>query len=336
MDATADGARIEVLLGRMTLEEKIGQMMVVAFRVWKEVPETAAETDSAVQEDPGVNVTELNDAIRQCIARYHFGGILLYAQNCRDAEQVLRLTADMQAASLAGGGLPLLIAADQEGGSVARLSFGTSGVGNMALAATGDPENAAFPIALQPGDSALILFADSCASRVGTGELARQLLAERGALPENAEITVMKNTADNAVDCLAAADRAEYVILVSRVYTPACLDSATEDGFSTAVFDQIIAARHAAGRPVIVVSCQIPYDAARFPDADAMLLCYGSSPMRSLLPATGEGSDYVPNLAAVLCACFGEEKPIGKLPVSLPILNDQYRPTQKILYMIQQ
>ena len=318
MDATADGARIEVLLGRMTLEEKIGQMMVVAFRVWKEVPETAAETDSAVQEDPGVNVTELNDAIRQCIARYHFGGILLYAQNCRDAEQVLRLTADMQAASLAGGGLPLLIAADQEGGSVARLSFGTSGVGNMALAATGDPENAAFPIALQPGDSALILFADSCASRVGTGELARQLLAERG------------------VDCLAAADRAEYVILVSRVYTPACLDSATEDGFSTAVFDQIIAVRHAAGRPVIVVSCQIPYDAARFPDADAMLLCYGSSPMRSLLPATGEGSDYVPNLAAVLCACFGEEKPIGKLPVSLPILNDQYRPTQKILYMIQQ
>lgn len=106
MDATADDARIEALLGRMTLEEKIGQMMVVAFRVWKEVPETAAETDSAVQEDPGVNVTELNDAIRQCIARYHFGGILLYAQNCRDAEQVLRLTADMQAASLAGADCP--------------------------------------------------------------------------------------------------------------------------------------------------------------------------------------------------------------------------------------
>ncbi len=31
---------------------------------------------------------------------------------------------------------------DQEGGNVARIGFGTSGIGNMALAATGDPSNA--------------------------------------------------------------------------------------------------------------------------------------------------------------------------------------------------
>jgi len=35
-----------------------------------------------------------------------------------------------------------LVATDQEGGSVARIGFGTTGVGNMTLAATGDPENA--------------------------------------------------------------------------------------------------------------------------------------------------------------------------------------------------
>ena len=33
-------ADIEALLSGMTLEQKVGQMMIVAFRIWKEVPET--------------------------------------------------------------------------------------------------------------------------------------------------------------------------------------------------------------------------------------------------------------------------------------------------------
>ena len=130
---------IEAILSGMTLEEKVGQMMVASFRVWKEVP---AEEIEGAEEPEAVNITELNDEIRACLREYHFGGTVLFAQNCRDAEQVLRLVADIQAENQAGGGLPLLVAADQEGGSVARLGFGTTGPGNMALAATGDPENA--------------------------------------------------------------------------------------------------------------------------------------------------------------------------------------------------
>ena len=137
---------IEAILSGMTLEEKVGQMMIVSFRVWKEMPEGGSEgnqtVENAEEEIPAVNVTELNDPIRQSLADYHFGGTLLFAENCRDAEQVARLVADLQATNQAGGGLPLLVCADQEGGSVARLGFGTTGPGNMALAATGDPENA--------------------------------------------------------------------------------------------------------------------------------------------------------------------------------------------------
>ena len=43
---------------------------------------------------------------------------------------MLRLVADLQSENQAGGGLPLLVAADQEGGVVTRLGFGTSGIGN--------------------------------------------------------------------------------------------------------------------------------------------------------------------------------------------------------------
>ena len=50
-----------------------------------------AEMENAEQEIPSVNVTELNDDIRACLRDYHFGGTILFAENCRDAEQVLRL-----------------------------------------------------------------------------------------------------------------------------------------------------------------------------------------------------------------------------------------------------
>ena len=607
------GADIEAILTGMTLEEKVGQMMIASFRIWKELPAEGAEGEEAPE---AVNITELNDAIRACLLDYHFGGALLFAENCRDAEQVLRLTAELQAANQDGGGLPLLVAADQEGGMISRLSFGATGVGNMALAATGDAqcaramaaihgeelrllgintdfapvmdvndnpnnpvigvrsfsdapetvaefgvayleglhsqdtiatlkhfpghgnaavdshtglpliersseelkavklvpfqaaidagadmimtahiqypeietgtytsvstgeeirlpatmsrtiltdilrgdmgfagvvvsdaldmgaiadhftdedvlrltinagvdmlilpqitdtdqfqrnkdmvdaavglvesgeidearvdeavrrilalkqryglldaadftvtdaqveaavngvgsaehrqvawdiaergntllknENGAFPADLQAGETALILFADSCASRAGAGELVKQLLGEKGAA-----ITVLANTADNADECLAAAEAAEHVVLVSRAYNAACLDPETEDGFSTAVFDRIIGARHAAGKPVIVVSCQLPYDAARFPDADAVLLTYGSTPMRALPPETGSGSAWAPNLPAALCACFGVGRAEGVLPVRIPSLSAEYAILDDALY----
>ena len=613
--AKLNSDKIGEILDRMTLEEKVGQMMLVSFRVWQEVPETDGEASDAI------NITELNDEIRACLRDYHLGGTVLFSENCRDAEQVLRLVADMQTENKAGGGLPLLVAADQEGGSVARLGFGTTGPGNMALAASGEPENAramaeiygtelglvgintdfapvmdvnsepgnpvigvrsfsddpaivsaygnayieglhntgtiatvkhfpghgntdtdshtglpmidrsyaelktqelvpfqsainrgadmimtahiqypqietgtytsvssgeeiylpatmsktiltdilrkelgftgvvvsdaldmaaiadhftdedvlkltinagvdmlilpviydtdlfqrnmdmvntvirlvqdgeidearineavrriltlkqkvglldaqdftvtdeqvqtaisgvgsaenreaawsiaqkgltlvkneneAFPIQMKENETALILFADSCASRRGTGELAAQLLKEQGVLPAGAEITVLVNDRENGEDCVQAAREATYVILVNRVYSAACLNPDTNDGFSTEVFDRIMAARHEANLPVIVVSCQLPYDAARFTEADAMLLTYGSALMRSLPPERGEGSAYAPNLAAGLCACFGMGEAAGKLPVDIPKLNERYEFTDEILY----
>jgi len=190
-------------------------------------------------------------------------------------------------------------------------------------------EQNAFPLKVQAGEKTLILFADSCASRAGTGDLARKLLEEKQALPEGAEITVMKNTKDNGEDCIQAAAEADHVILVHRVYSQACMDPATEDGFSSGTFDQVIDAVHQKGKTVIVVSCQLPYDAARFPEADAILLTYWGSVMREL-PA--EGSSWSANLPAGLLACFGAGDADGRLPVNIPGLDEQYQPTGEILW----
>lgn len=176
-------------------------------------------------------------------------------------------------------------------------------------------ENNAYPLEVKAGEKTLILFADSCASRAGAGSLALKLLEERQALPEGAEITVMKNTRDNEAECIQAAKDADHVILVHRTYSKACMDPETEDGFSSGTFDRIIPAVHEAGKTVIVVSCQLPYDAVRFPDADSVLLTYWGSTMREL-PA--EGACWAVNLPAGLLACFGACDAGGTVPVRMP------------------
>lgn len=118
---------VQTMVQNMTLEEKIAQTFMMAFRVWG--PE-------------GQEVEVLPDKIGQIIQKYHFGSIILFTQNMKTTKNTFNLTRAMQKAAISDNGIPLLIATDQEGGSVYRLGSGTSLPGNMAIAATGDPDNA--------------------------------------------------------------------------------------------------------------------------------------------------------------------------------------------------
>ena len=117
---------IDEMIENMTLEEKIGQMLMVEFRYW---------TENGGERKP---VTELNDEIREAIKKYKFGGIILFAENVVETEQTTRLTHDIQKTSIDNDVLPMLLSIDQEGGIVVRLGTGTSLPGNMALGATRD------------------------------------------------------------------------------------------------------------------------------------------------------------------------------------------------------
>ena len=609
LGAFAEEDKVETLLTSMSLRDKLAQMMYFSPRRWKDNPE--AETAE--------NVVELNETLSDYIAERRFGGILLFAENCQDAEQTLRLVARMQAANRQGGGLPMFIAADQEGGLVARLSYATRGVGAMALTATGDPENAremarihgedmalsginvdfapvmdvndnaanpiigvrsfgddagnvseygvafmeglkdsgiltalkhfpghgntavnshtglplverthdelmakellpfkaaidagaemvmtahiqfpqiekgtytstttgeeicipatmsktiltgilreelgfdgvivsdaldmgaitdnfadadvlslainagvnmllmpgvwdregldkidemldtavalteagtidparvddsvrrilrlkascglldredfavtdeavaaakagaasaghyqaawdiavkaltllknengAFPVALKENEKALLLF--TAASRLGTGDFTARILEGRNAIPEGATIESMVIEPDTAEDCLAAAKEADHVIIVSRAWAADCLDPATEDGFPVGVANQVIDDLHAAGKTALVISCQLPYDAACYPEADAILLCYGSGPMSVPLEGDGLGAAWCPNLPAAICAAFGQETTEGRLPVNLMKLDADFHLTDEVLY----
>ena len=121
----------------------------------------------------------------------------------------------------------------------------------------------------------------------------------------------------------------DHVIVVSETSSAAGLR-----GTAAARTDQLIAGTHAAGGRVTLLSAGLPYDAARFPDADAILLAWGSKGM-SEDPRTAQGpvASYGPNLPAALYLAFtGDQTPMGKLPVNIPALNGNYQYTSSVLY----
>jgi beta-N-acetylhexosaminidase len=112
---------VESLMARMTVEQKVGQL----FMIYPRRPTFDAEVERIIIED-------------------HLGGLILFAPNVEDPAQLAELANRAQSvATTSDAGIPLLIAADQEGGRISRLWDGfTQFPGNMAIGATHDPENA--------------------------------------------------------------------------------------------------------------------------------------------------------------------------------------------------
>ncbi|MBM7119017.1 beta-N-acetylhexosaminidase [Archangium primigenium] len=100
----------------MSLEDKVGQVMMVGF-----------------------GGTEVDDTMAHLVRERRVGGVCLFKRNIADGEQVARLNAGLRA--LSAGGVPPFLTLDQEGGSVVRVRDGVVVLpGNMALGATRSAE----------------------------------------------------------------------------------------------------------------------------------------------------------------------------------------------------
>lgn len=123
-------ARVQDILSKMTTRQKITQMIMPDFRKWGATQETATD------------FTVMNDEVKQIIADYDFGAVILFANNVKTTDQSFNLSMDIQKAATSDGGLPVLLSIDQEGGSVTRLGTGTALPGNMAVGATHNIDDA--------------------------------------------------------------------------------------------------------------------------------------------------------------------------------------------------
>lgn len=118
--------KIDQMIEAMPTQDKITQMIIPTFRYYRD-------------ENSDRNyIQEIDDNITAQLKRYAFGGVILFGANCIENEKVVRFIDDLQAANAREGRAQLLIAIDQEGGSVTRLEQGTMTSGNMALGAADD------------------------------------------------------------------------------------------------------------------------------------------------------------------------------------------------------
>lgn len=124
-------------LDRMSVPEKVGQVFVAAVGTHSpnahRLPSDLRTPGIAVRQDG-------RDLVAAQIVEHHLGGICYFPRTPGgdDPAWVRDLVDELQS-HLPVSAAPLLVTADQEGGTVARLRRGATGVpGAMALAATGD------------------------------------------------------------------------------------------------------------------------------------------------------------------------------------------------------
>ena len=120
---------VETKLTEMTLREKVGQL----FWVRPEALDFSLNPEKK----------KLTQTMRQNLEQYPVGGIVIFKGNIQDENQLSSLIADFQSASK----IPMIVAVDEEGGSVARLAnheaFSLPKYKSARdIGATGDPEQA--------------------------------------------------------------------------------------------------------------------------------------------------------------------------------------------------
>lgn len=138
VDTAQPQSAAEELLGEMTLRQKVGQLFMVR-------PDALdpSLTREQINDDKAEGVTSLTDAMEQRLQAYPVGGICQFGKNITDPQQITRFNEELQAASQ----VPLLLAVDEEGGSVARLANNPAFdlpryESAAAVGQTGDPEAA--------------------------------------------------------------------------------------------------------------------------------------------------------------------------------------------------
>ena len=119
--ATEKGLRqlADAITDKMTLEEKIGQMMFV-----------------------GIHGTTLTETTKNDLASIHAGGVILFDRNMETREQVKALNSALKNLALNSYSLPLFLSVDQEGGLVTRMKQKAYAAPSATEISRGKPEDA--------------------------------------------------------------------------------------------------------------------------------------------------------------------------------------------------
>lgn len=118
---------IESILGKMTLEEKVGQLFII----------------DANSLNNKMDLIKMSESGKELLQSYQIGGIIFFKNNIVTIEQTKKLILDLQKSS----DIPLFISVDEEGGLVSRIAknpdmHATVLPNSKVIGDTKDPSNA--------------------------------------------------------------------------------------------------------------------------------------------------------------------------------------------------
>ncbi len=157
-------------------------------------------------------------------------------------------------------------------------------------------------------------------SEVQSALYAAETLQSEGRLAETADVRAVSYSSFSKADL----EEVKHLIAVSATYGEDEMDPWTKGGAYSLLLDKVFAAVHEAGGDVTLVSAQLPYDAERYPDADAVVIAWYAKGMTQD-PRTVDGAptSYGANLPAALTQILDPEGVFpGTLPVKLPNVNE--------------
>jgi beta-N-acetylhexosaminidase len=201
---------------------------------------------------------------------------------------------------------------------------------NLALKGITLLKNQDRTLPLEGAEKVLITLA--FASQENSAQYAVRKAREEGLISPDAEILIRTYGNKAPEEAAGLPEDLDAVIAVSAVYSPANLDPGSESGKRTACLKAILKAAGEEDLKTVLISAQLPYDAAAFPEADAIVCCYNGRGMTELPDFTGPVKEYGPNLPAALYTLFGGMGPAGKLPVNIPVLEEDHTFGEDILY----
>lgn len=157
-----------------------------------------------------------------------------------------------------------------------------------------------------------------------------QLLQEEGALAADAQITIetyLDTSGEETVlrytdEMRQAIQDADLVVGMTRtdILDALAAGAPQYEGIHRAIEDT-----HAGGGSFVLLSENLPYDAARFQDADAIVLAYMGSGLMDPTEGGTAGRQLAgnANVPAALETIFGFNEPAGRLPVNVPVIESR-------------
>ena len=171
-------------------------------------------------------------------------------------------------------------------------------------------------------------------NEVRSMEYAVARLRDEQKLPADTAVSVTSIQKKSLNDCLSLIKGADHVIAVSEVGSLSAMDPGSERGAYSALLDALIEQVHKSGGSFTLLSASLPYDAARYPKADAVVITWNARGMSEDPRVTdGPVRQYGASLPAALYQMLCPDAVFsGKLPVSIPALDEQYHYAGSVLY----